>query len=379
MKIGVLKERALDEKRVAISPATVKSFVEMGFKVYVEKDAGIGSGFSDSNFEEAGAKVSKVPLEILSDADIVLKVQPSPKNSKNTELTSMKKGGIIIGMLSPFENRDLFKEYSKKGIDAFAMELVPRITRAQSMDVLSSQSNLAGYRAVIEAAYEYGKIFPMMITAAGTVAPTRVLVLGAGVAGLQAIATAKRMGAIVSVFDVRSAAKEQVESVGGIFIEVAGSEDFETQGGYAKETDEEYKKKQSDLIHKEIKRSDIVICTALIPGRKAPILVPKIMVDDMKIGSVIVDLAAVNGGNCEVTELNKVAEYNNVKIIGYSNYASRVAVDASNLYAKNILNFVKLLYDKESKTIKVNMEDEILKSSAITSGGYMVSELVGAI
>lgn len=379
MKIGVLKERALYEKRVAVSPATVKSFVEMGFQVCTEKEAGVDSGFSDSDFEKAGAKISKVPLEILSDADIVLKVQPSPKNSKNSELTLMKKGGIVIGMLSPFENRDLFKEYSKNEIDSFSMELVPRITRAQSMDVLSSQSNLAGYRSIIEASYEYGKIFPMMITAAGTVTPTRVLVLGAGVAGLQAIATAKRLGAIVSVFDVRSAAKEQVESVGGTFIEIEGSEDFETKGGYAKETGEEYKKKQSELIHREIKKSDIVICTALIPGRKAPILVPKVMVDDMKIGSVIVDLAAVNGGNCEVTELNKVVEYNNVKIIGYSNYASRAASDASNLYAKNLLNFVKLLYDKDSKSIKVNMEDEILKSSAITSGGYMVSELVGAI
>ncbi|MCH9753641.1 MAG: Re/Si-specific NAD(P)(+) transhydrogenase subunit alpha [Alphaproteobacteria bacterium] len=379
MKIGVLKERVLDEKRVAVSPSTVKSFVDMGFKVCIEKDAGIESGFSDEDFENAGASVSKIPLEILSDADIVLKVQPSPQNTKNTELSLMKEGAIIVGMLSPFDNRDLFKEYSKKGIDAFSMELVPRITRAQSMDVLSSQSNLAGYRSVIEAAYEYGKIFPMMITAAGTVTPTRVLILGAGVAGLQAIATAKRMGAIVSVFDVRSAAKEQVESVGGTFIEVEGSEDFETKGGYAKETDEEYKRKQSELIHKEIKRSDIVICTALIPGRKAPILVPKAMVDDMKIGSVIVDLAAINGGNCEVTDLNKVAEYNNVKVIGYSNYASRAASDASTLYAKNLLNFVKLLYDAESKSIKVNMEDEILKSSAVTSGGYMVSEKEGAL
>jgi len=379
MKIGVLKERAVNESRVAVSPATVKSYVDLGFKVFIESSAGIGAGFSDQDFEKAGANISKIPLEILSDADIVLKVQPSPMNSKNTELTCMQKGSIVIGMLSPFENRDLFKEYCKKGINSFSMEFVPRITRAQSMDVLSSQSNLAGYRAVIEASYEYSKIFPMMITAAGTITPTRVLILGAGVAGLQAIATARRLGAIVSVFDVRSAAKEQVESLGGTFIEVASNQDFETKGGYAKETDEEYKKRQSDLIHQEIKKSDIVICTALIPGRKAPILVPKTMVDDMKIGSVVVDLAAINGGNCEVTELNKVVEYNNVKIIGYSNYASRVSADASNLYAKNILNFVKLLFDKDSKSIKVNLEDEILKSSAITQEGYIVNQVIGSI
>ena len=379
MKIGVLKERVADEKRVAISPATTKSFIELGFKVFVETGAGIEAGFSDGDFEKAGAKISKVPLEILSDADIVLKVQPSPTGSKNTELYSMKSGAIIIGMLSPFENHDLFNNYCKKEITSFAMELVPRITRAQAMDVLSSQSNIAGYRAVIEASNEYNRIFPMMITAAGTISPTRVLVLGAGVAGLQAISTAKRLGAIVTVFDVRSAAKEQVESVGGNFIEVPKTEDFETKGGYAKETDDEYKKKQSDLIHQEIKRSNIVICTALIPGKKAPILVTKQMLDDMKLGSVIVDLAAINGGNCEATELNKIAEYNGIKIIGHANYASKVASNASELYAKNLFNFVKLLHDKDSKSIKINLEDEIVRASLITNDGKMVNQIVGSL
>jgi len=376
MKIGVLKERAADEKRVAVSPATVRSYVDLGFEVFIECGAGVDSGFSDNDFETSGARISKIPLEILSDADLVLKVQPSPLDSKNTELTCMKKGGAVIGLLSPFENRDLLQSYCEKGISSFSMDFVPRITRAQSMDVLSSQSNLAGYRAVIEASYEYAKIFPMMITAAGTVAPTRVLILGAGVAGLQAIATAKRMGAIVSVFDVRAAAKEQVESLGGTFVEVANDEDLETKGGYAKETSEEYKKKQSALIHAEINKSDIVICTALIPGRKAPILVPKTMVETMKMGSVIVDLAAVNGGNCELTEVGKVVEYNNIKIVGYSNYASRVASDASNLYSKNILNFVKLLVTKDSNEVKINTEDEIIKSSLMTHEGHIVNKII---
>lgn len=376
MKIGVLKERVADEKRVAVSPATVRAYVDLGFDVFIESEAGIESGFSDEEYETSGARISKIPLEIVSDADLVLKVQPSPRDAENTELSCMKQGSSIIGLLSPFENRELFQSYSKKGINSFSMEFVPRITRAQSMDVLSSQSNLAGYRSVIEASYEYSKIFPMMITAAGTVTPTRVLILGAGVAGLQAIATAKRMGAIVSVFDVRAAAKEQVESLGGTFIEVENDENLETKGGYAKEASAEYKKKQSELIHSEIKRSDIVICTALIPGRRAPILVPKTMVNDMKLGSVIVDLAAINGGNCELTEVDKVVEYNNVKIVGYSNYASRVAADASTLYAKNLLNFVKLLVDKESGSIKINMEDEIIRSSLITHEGHMVNKMM---
>jgi H+-translocating NAD(P) transhydrogenase subunit alpha len=372
MKIGVLKERSANETRVAISPVTAKSYVDMGFKVFIEIGAGVSSGFSNEDFEKAGAIISKVPLEIVGDADLVLKVQPS--YGKNSEKELMKDGAIIIGLLSPFENKDLFKDYNDKKINSFAMEFVPRITRAQAMDVLSSQSNLAGYRAVIEASYEYNRIFPMLITAAGTISPTRVLVLGAGVAGLQAIATAKRLGSIVSAFDVRSAAKEQVESVGGNFVEVPKTQDFETTGGYAKEADEEYKRKQSELIHQEIKKANIVICTALIPGRKAPILVTKQMVEDMKIGSVIVDLAAVNGGNCEVTESDKVIEHNNVKVIGYTNYASRVAANASELYAKNLFNFVKLLIDKDKKNLHINFEDEIIKAALITHNGNTVNQ-----
>jgi len=379
MKIGVLKERTEDEKRVAISPATTKSYVEMGFKVFIETGAGISAGFSDQDFEKAGAKISKVPLEIIGDADLVLKVQPSEGKGKNSEKELMKDGAVIVGLLSPFDNKGLFKDYQDKKISSFAMEFIPRITRAQSMDVLSSQSNLAGYRAVIEASYEYNRIFPMLITAAGTISPTRVLVLGAGVAGLQAIATAKRLGSIVSAFDVRSAAKEQVESVGGTFIEVPKTQDFETTGGYAKETDADYKIKQSELIHQEIKKANIVICTALIPGRKAPILVTKQMVEDMKIGSVIVDLAAVSGGNCEVTQCNKVIEHNNVRVIGYSNYVSRVAANASELYAKNLFNFVKLLVDKDKKSLNINLEDEIIKSSLITHNGSIVNQAVLSI
>ena len=379
MKIGILKEREESERRVAATPATVKNFSDLGIEVCVESGAGLASSFSDAAYEEAGAKISKIPLEIISDADIVLKVQPSPsKHQKNTELAFMKKGAILIAMMSPADNLELFKEYSKKDITSFAMELVPRITRAQSMDVLSSQSNLAGYRSIIDASYEYNKIFPMMMTAAGTVIPAKILILGAGVAGLQAIATAKRLGAVVKVFDVRASAKEQVESLGGDFIEVPVEEgqDLETKGGYAKEASEEYKKKQSALIHKTLSSSDIAVCTALIPGKKAPILITKQMVDDMKPGSVIVDLAAITGGNCEVTELDEVVDYNGVRVVGYSNYPSRVSTDASSLYAKNLFNFVKLLYDKETKKLNINLEDEIIKSSLITHNSYIVNDSV---
>jgi H+-translocating NAD(P) transhydrogenase subunit alpha len=377
MKIGILKEREDSERRVAATPATIKNFSDLGIEVYVESGAGLAASFTDSAYEEVGAKISKIPLEIISDADVILKVQPSPnKYKKNTELAFMKKGAVVVAMMSPAKNLELFKEYCKKGITSFAMELVPRITRAQSMDVLSSQSNLAGYRAIIDASYEYQKIFPMMMTAAGTVIPTKLLILGAGVAGLQAIATAKRLGAVVKVFDVRPAAKEQVESLGATFIEVPAeeSQELETKGGYAKEANEDYKQKQSELIHKTLAASDIAVCTALIPGKKAPILITKQMVDDMKPGSVIVDLAAINGGNCEVTELDKVINYKGVRIIGYSNYPSRVPTDASSLYAKNLFNFVKLLYIQETKSLRVNLDDEIIKSSLITHNGYIVND-----
>ena len=281
-------------------------------------------------------------------------------------------------MLSPHNNTELFEEYTKKNITSFSLELLPRITRAQSMDVLSSQSNLSGYRAVIDAAYEYGKVFPMMMTAAGTASPARVLVIGAGVAGLQAVATAKRLGAIVSVFDVRTAAKEQVESLGAAFIEVKteSQQNLETKGGYAQEASAEYKKKQADLIAETIKKQNIVITTALIPGKKAPKLINAEMVKSMSWGSIIVDLAAVNGGNCALTVPNEITEHNGVKIIGYTNYPSRIPSDASKLYARNLLNFITLLYNKEEKKINLNFDDEIINSCIITHDSKVINKAI---
>jgi len=376
MKIAVLKERQEFEQRVAMTPATVKNFLNLGFEVYVESEAGINAGFSDQAYIAAGANVSKILLEILADADIIIKLQPSPlKYKRTTELAFIKPGAVVIGMFSNSENLDAVEEYAKKEATVFAIELTPRITRAQGMDVLSSQSNLAGYRAVIDACFEFQKIFPMMTTAAGTVTPAKVLVLGAGVAGLQAIATAKRLGGVVSAFDVRAAAKEQVESLGANFVQVPvdeSEENMETQGGYAKEATEEYKKRQAELIHKTISESDIVISTALIPGKKAPILITKEMVESMKFGSVIVDLAASGGGNCELTKANEIINYNGIKILGYENYPSRIATDASSLYAKNMYNFIQLLYDKEKKSLNINLEDEIIKATLIIHDGKIL-------
>jgi proton-translocating NAD(P)+ transhydrogenase subunit alpha len=375
MKIGVVKERIPGEKRVAITPAIVAKLVERGIDVCIEKGAGESALFNDKEYEKSGAKISKIPLEILADANIVLKVQPSNPSvsAKNfDELKFLADGAIIVGLLSPFTNTNLLKKMAKANITSFAMEFVPRITRAQSMDVLSSQSNLAGYKAVLDAAAEYSRVFPMMMTAAGTVHPAKVLVLGAGVAGLQAIATAKRLGAIVSVFDVRPAAKEQVESLGGRFVEVESDEDGAGQGGYAKETSEDYKKKQRRLVHEEVSKSDIVITTALIPGREAPKLVTERMVDDMKPGSVIVDLAAIAGGNCELTVCDKMVNRKGIKIIGHSNMAARLAPVASELYSRNLLNFVNLLISDDNKKIELDLEDEIIKSSLITHRGSIV-------
>ncbi len=375
MKIAVIRERAHSEDRVAVSPDVVASYLKLGFEVCIESGAGLKANYTDQQYLNAGAKISKVLLEVVADADILLKIQPTPLEEK-LELEYLREGAIIIGSMSPFENRKYFEQANNKKINIFAMEFVPRITRAQTMDVLSSQSNLAGYRAVIEASYHYGKIFPMLMTAAGTLAAAKTLVLGAGVAGLQAIATAKRLGAIVSAFDVRAAAKEQVESLGAKFIEVESSEDMETAGGYAKEATDEYKRKQSELIASEIKKSDIVISTALIPGRKAPILIKKEMVESMMPGSVIIDLAAIAGGNCEVTELDKIIDHNGVKIVGPRNIVSSVASSASKMYAKNLYNFVHLLFDQENQQIQINLEDEIIKEALITSDGKIVNERV---
>jgi NAD(P) transhydrogenase subunit alpha len=375
MKIGILKERRAAEKRCAATPETVKKYIALGAEVVVEAGAGIAASILDAAFEAAGAKIAPDAAATVAGADIVLKVQrPMHAAEGNDELGTLPKGTTLIAILNPYGAKESLAAYAGAGIDAMAMELVPRITRAQSMDVLSSQANLAGYKAVIDAAAEYNRAFPMMMTAAGTVAPARVLVMGAGVAGLQAIATARRLGAIVSATDVRPASKEQVASLGATFVAVEDEEfkQAETAAGYAKPMSEAYQAKQAALIAETIKKQDIVITTALIPGRKAPVLVTEEMVKSMKPGSVIVDLAVEQGGNCPLTELGQVVEKFGVKLVGHANVPSRLAADATALYAKNLLNFVTLLIDKESKQLKVNWEDEIVKGVALTKGGQVI-------
>jgi NAD(P) transhydrogenase subunit alpha len=365
MKLAVLKESAVAERRVAVTPETVKKLIALGFEVGVETGAGAGASIPDSAFASAGAKIGPA----MGDADIILKVQADA-----SDLKGAKSGAALIGLVNPYQNQALVQQAAGAGVTLFALELVPRITRAQSMDVLSSQSNLAGYKAVIDAAEEFGRAFPMMMTAAGTIAPARVLVMGAGVAGLQAIATARRLGAIVSATDVRPAAKEQVESLGATFLMVESEETkaAETAGGYAKEMSEDYKQKQAKLISDSMPRQDIVICTALIPGRKAPVLVTEAMVKSMKPGSVVVDLAVEQGGNCPLSRPGEIVEVNGVKIVGHRNMPSRIAVDASALYARNVLNFVTLLVNAETRQLAYNFEDEIIKGSALTHGGAIV-------
>ncbi len=366
MHICVLKERRAHEGRVAATPETVKKIIGMGHTVTVETKAGLESSFVDQAYVDAGAKIAKDISEALKGADVILKVQrPMNKDEAQDELTDMPNGSCLIAMLDSLIETAQIDIYKAKKIKAFALERVPRITRAQSMDVLSSQSNLAGYRAVIEASYEIPRAFPMMMTAAGTIAPVKLMVLGAGVAGLQAIATARRLGAVVSAFDVRKAAKEQVESLGASFVEVEGEEDAETAGGYAKETSKEYQQRQSDKIHETLKKVDIAITTALIPGKPAPKLITDAMIKDMKPGSVIVDMATSAGGNVSASKADKVVTMNDVKIIGYSNLASRIASDASALYARNVLRFFELISD-EKGNLKIDMDDEIIKASLIS-------------
>ncbi len=374
MKIGIVKERHPGERRVAVSADTVKRFVQMGLEVHVEAGAGVSAAVIDAAYQTAGATIVATAREALADADVVLKVRkPSME-----EIPLLKKGSVLVALLEPYRDRALLEAVAAQGVTAFALEMVPRITRAQSMDVLSSQSNLAGYRAVLDAAAEFGRAFPMMMTAAGTVPPARCLVMGAGVAGLQAIATAKRLGAIVSATDVRPAAKEQVESLGGTFVAVEDEEfkQAETSGGYAKEMSDAYKKKQAELIAETIKRQDIVITTALIPGRPAPVLVTEEMVKTMKPGSVIIDLAVEQGGNCPLSEPGQVIEKYGVKIVGHTNMPSRIAVDASALYAKNLLNFLTPMIDKDTKSVKIDTGDEIIKASMVSTDGKVVSEAV---
>jgi NAD(P) transhydrogenase subunit alpha len=376
MKIGVAKERRPHEARVAVSPDTVKKYIGLGASVVIETGAGGGANIPDEAYKAAGAEIAPDEASALKDADLVLKVQRPLTAAEGgpDELALLKTGAVLVGILSPHAAKDQVQQYAAKGIVSFAMEMMPRITRAQVMDVLSSQSNLAGYKAVVDAAAEFGRAFPMMMTAAGTIAPARVLVMGAGVAGLQAIATARRLGAIVSATDVRPASKEQVESLGATFVAVMDEEfkQAETAGGYAKEMSDAYKQKQAALTAETIKKQDIVITTALIPGRKAPVLVSEEMVKTMKPGSVIVDLAVEQGGNCPLAEPGKVVVKHGVKIVGHLNVPSRLAADASSLYARNLLAFVSLMIDKESKSLKINWDDEIIKGTGLTRDSKVV-------
>ncbi|WP_340149420.1 Re/Si-specific NAD(P)(+) transhydrogenase subunit alpha [uncultured Sneathiella sp.] len=374
MKIAIPRERRENEKRVAASPDTVKKFVALGAEVIVEAGAGETSSFKDSDFEEAGATIAADEAAALKDADVVLKIQhPLTKEEGTDELALMKKGAVLVGHLSAMQNREQVADYAKAGITALALELLPRISRAQSMDVLSSQSNLSGYKAVLDAAAEYGRAMPMMMTAAGTIAPAKCFVMGVGVAGLQAIATARRLGAIVTATDVRAATKEQVESLGAKFIMVETDETGETEGGYAKEMSDDYKKRQAELVFEHIKKQDMVITTALIPGRTAPILITDEMLAVMKKGSVVVDLAVEAGGNVTQSKPGEiVVTENGVKIIGHRNVPSRLASDASALFAKNLFNFLTPMIDKETGNLNLNWEDEVVLGAALTRDGSVI-------
>ncbi len=376
MKIAIPRERRAGENRVAASPETVKKIKGLGLDVVVETGAGLGSNLPDRVYQDAGATIAPDAASALADADIVLKVQRPLLAGEGDldELALIKRGALLFAILNPYNSRDHVAAYAAAGVNAFAMEFMPRITRAQVMDVLSSQANLAGYKAVVDAASEYGRAYPMMMTAAGTVPPARAFIMGVGVAGLQAIATAKRLGAIVSATDVRPAVKEQVQSLGGSFVAVENEEfkQAETAGGYAKEMSDDYKRQQAALVAEHIKKQDIVITTALIPGRKAPILVTREHVASMKPGSVIIDLAVEQGGNVEGSELGKVVVTDNgVKIVGHANYPSRIAESASLLYAKNLLALLQSLHDKE-KGVTLNWDDEIVKAIALTRDGQVV-------
>jgi NAD(P) transhydrogenase subunit alpha len=367
MRIAVARETDANEPRVAATPETVKKFIALGAEVAVARGAGTGSGIADADFEAAGAKVGD---GVTKEADVVLKVRRPTAG----ELKDYKKGALVVAIMDPYGHEADVKQMADAGLVAFAMELMPRITRAQSMDVLSSQANLAGYRAVIDAAEEYGRALPMMMTAAGTVPAAKVFIMGVGVAGLQAIATAKRLGAIVTATDVRPATKEQVESLGAKFLAVEDEEfkNAQTAGGYAKEMSKEYQAKQAALTAEHLKKQDIVITTALIPGRAAPRLITKEMVASMRAGSVIVDLAVERGGNVEGAKPGEIAKAGGVKIVGYLNVPGRIAASASALYAKNLLTFVDTMIDKKEKKLAINWDDELIKGTALTRDGAVV-------
>ena len=361
MIVGSIKENINLEKRISITPESAKNIINLGIKVQIEKGYAEHIGISDKLYENTGVQIINSSKEVIENSNLLVKVE-CPVDE---QISSMKKNLILVGMFNPSKNGGKLKDILKKKVKIFSLELLPRITRAQSMDVLSSQSNLAGYRAVVDSVAEFEKAVPMMMTAAGTVPAAKVLVVGAGVAGLQAIATAKRMGAIVFATDVRMASKEQVESLGGKFLTVEGSENLETEGGYAKEASEEFKQKQEHLLSETLKKIDIVICTALIPGKKAPLIIKDKMIDEMQSGSVIYDLAAIQGGNTGFTEVDKIIDRNGVKIMGESNILNKLPVSASNLYSKNMFNFIDNLFDKDSKKININLEDEIIAKTLI--------------
>ena len=359
--IGSVKEELVGEKRISITPETVKKFVDLNMSVLLENKYGEHLGINDEEYKNKGASLNNSAKEVLEKSEIILRVNcPS-----NDEISIIKNKSILIGQFDPLSNKETINKLIKKEVKIFSLNLLPRITRAQSMDVLSSQANLAGYRAVIESVEEFGKAVPMMMTAAGTITPAKVLVIGAGVAGLQSIATAKRLGAIVSATDVRAVAKEQVESLGGKFLAVEGVENLETSGGYAKESGEDFKKKQAELLKNSVKKNDIIICTALIPGKKAPRIISEEMVKSMKPGAIIYDLAVRQGGNSAFSEADKVNVVNGVKVMGAKNILNNLALSASSLYAKNLSSFVNNLYSKEKKGIHINQEDEIISKTLI--------------
>ncbi len=379
MKLGIVRERRPHERRVAASPDTVKKLVGLGLDVVVERGAGLSAAIQDIAYAQAGASLVDNPADALGDADIVFKIRkPFGPDEPDNEVDLLKDGAVLACLMEPYRDRGLFNAIAARNITCFALELIPRITRAQTMDVLSSQANLAGYKAVIEAGAAFGRAFPMMMTAAGTVPPARCMIMGAGVAGLQAIATARRLGAVVSATDVRPAAKENVESLGATFVAVEDEEfrQAETAGGYAREMSREYREKQAALIAETISRQDIVICTALIPGRPAPVLVSEDMVKAMKPGSVIVDLAVEQGGNCPLSVYGETVSRHGVTIIGRANMPSEVAVDASALFSKNLLNFLTPLIDSDTGLLSIDTEDEIIKGSLVTWHGAVVHPAV---
>jgi len=361
MRIVSILENQLIEKRIAITPDIAKKYIALGFDIILSEKYGEHLGFKDNDYKELGVEIYQKEDKALDDADII--IQLGLLSDENLSL--LKENQTLVGVFNPHINKEKISNLSKKNINIFSLEMLPRITRAQSMDILSSQANLAGYKAVIESFAKFEKAIPMMMTAAGTIPAAKILVVGAGVAGLQAIATAKRMGAVVFATDVRMASKEQVESLGGKFLTVEGSENLETEGGYAKETSDEFKKKQEELLAETLKKIDIVICTALIPGKKAPLIIKDNMIANMKSGSIVYDLAAVQGGNSAFTEVDKIVIKEGVKIMGETNILNKLPVSASNLYSKNVFNFVANLYDKETKKIKINLDDEIIEKTLI--------------